>query len=443
MILSDLLGKTFDCECGRTHTVPTEHFIYRKDAIEQLPKIAAHYVDSENYLLLADLRTYEAAGRQVETVLAQSGASVQILIVPDSQGDSPVTDDTTLAYILEKLPSVEGYIAVGSGVINDLTKWVAHENQKPYFTVPTAASMNGYASANVSATIKDLKMLFLAQACKGVFAVPEIIENAPFDLTTSGLGDVVAKSVSSADWKLNQFLFDEYYCQFSVDLLKDLEPVYLNHSDKIKSRDTDAIRALFEALFYSSVAMTITGTSSPASGGEHLFSHTLDMISATKGKKHDFHGRQVGVGTILSAALYEKVLAVEIPVFKEVSREINTAFWGPFGETVQAEYRKKQVKFESAEMKLSNVETWNRLRSILRNNLLPARKLKECLKQAGAAHRAQDIRIDGHGTDSKTLLQIWLHANQMRSRFTILDLAVMMGIMPDAAEPILNEWVKA
>ena len=441
MNLADLLGKTFECECGRTHTVPTEHFIYGADAIHRLPEIAAHYVVKPNYLILADTRTYEIAGCLVEAELKQAGASVNTLIVPDTNGESPVTDDTTFNDIQSHSPAVDGYIAVGSGVINDLTKWVAYERQKPFFTVPTAASMNGYASANVSATINDLKMLFLAQACKGVFAVPEIIEKAPFELTTSGLGDVVAKSVSSADWKLNQFLFGEYYCQFSVDLLKDLEPVYLNHPQKIKSRDATAMRALLEALFYSSVAMTITGTSSPASGGEHLFSHTLDMISASKGTKHDLHGRQVGVGTILSAALYERVLAMNTPVFKEFSDAINEDFWGLLRDIIQPEYSKKQEKYESAARSLSKPETWNQLRSSLRPNLLPAQRIKACLKQAGAGHRVQDIRIDDQSIDSETLKQMWVHAHQMRSRFTILDLAVMLGIMPDMADQILNEWI--
>jgi len=443
MMLSDLLGKTFDCECGRSHTIPTEHFFYSDDAIQRLPDIVARYATSPEYAVLADVRTYEVAGRQVEVELKQAGASVHTLIVPDSQGESPITDDSTLAFVLKNTPSVEAFIAAGSGVINDLTKWAAHERQKPYFTVPTAASMNGYASANVSATIKGLKVLFLTEACKGVFAVPQIIKDAPFELTASGLGDVVAKPVSSADWKLNQFLFDEYYCQFSVDLLKDLEPVYLNHPQDIKKREPAAIQALFEALFYSSVAMTITGTSSPASGGEHLFSHTLDMLSVAEGRKHDYHGRQVGLGTILSAALYERVLAIENPIFKKTPEEINPGFWGSLAETIAEEYRQKLPKFEIAARKLSNKQNWDNLRSILQENLLPAEKIKQCLKLAGAAHRAQDIRIDDRAAEVEKLLQIWIHANQMRARFTILDLAAMLGVMPDAAGQVMSDWGQA
>jgi len=232
---SGILGKSFICECGRKHVVPTKHFMYRSDAIECLPQLAGQYVSSPDYLILADKRTYEAAGCIIEKTLKDRRATVRHFIVPDCQGESPVTDDETKEFIENQAPRAEAYIAAGSGVINDLTKWIAYERKKPFLTVATAASMNGYASANVSASIDGLKVLFLAQACKGVFAIPEIIENAPFELTSSGLGDVIAKPVSSADWKLNQFLFNEYYCQFSVDLLKNLEPVYLEHPEKIQS----------------------------------------------------------------------------------------------------------------------------------------------------------------------------------------------------------------
>lgn len=45
--------------------------------------------------------------------------------------------------------------------------------------------------------------------------------------------------------------------------------------------------------------MQNTGTSSPASGGEHFISNTLCMVAVRDGKKHDLHGRQVGVSSIL------------------------------------------------------------------------------------------------------------------------------------------------
>ncbi len=361
----DLLGNSFDCLCGRHHRVPTKYFCYGKDALNSLQQTAASITKGPNYLILADSRTYEAAGGIVEEKLKQGNARVSHFIVPEDNGESPSADDKTRDLILREAPSADLYIAVGSGVINDLVKWVAYLQKKPYITVATAASMNGYASANVAATVDGLKVLFHANACEAVFADPEIISNAPAELTASGLGDVLAKSVSSADWKLNQFLFDEYYCQFSVDLLKDLEPIYLENPTKIKDNDEKAIKALFEALFYSSIAMTITGTSSPASGGEHLISHTLDMVAGRDGRKHDLHGRQVGVASILMAALYEKVMSIEKPVFAEVPPSIDTEFWGNLSPVVEKEYVKKLPKFAQTVSYLSKDDNWNRLRSII------------------------------------------------------------------------------
>jgi glycerol-1-phosphate dehydrogenase [NAD(P)+] len=439
--LHNLLGTSFDCECGRRHTVPTEHFLLDPEAVERMADAASTCVPYPEYLVVADERTYDVAGRAIEDALKKRDATVSRLIVPDRDGQSPVTDDKTRDWILSRAPSTEMYVAVGSGVINDLTKWVAHERNKPFMTLATAASMNGYASANVSATVEGLKVLFHARAGKGVFGVPAVIENAPFVLTASGLGDVVAKSVSSADWRLNEFLFDEYYCQFSVDLLKDLEPVYLNHPEKIRKRDPEAIGALFRALFWSSIAMTITGTSAPASGGEHLVSHTLDMYSAAKGRRHDLHGRQVGVGTILSAALYERILQIERPEVKRIPSDVDRSFWGPLADVVQAEYEKKRPKLDLAAQKLATPRAWDTLRALVKKNLLSPRKLKNCLQQAGAAHRVSDLRIDDESIAPELFLQVWKNARQMRERFTVLDLAFLLGVLPEQGEDILSEWV--
>lgn len=437
----DLLGTSFECACGRHHDVPTKQLFYGNDALTDLPSFAESVSESKTCLVIADVRTYEVAGRRVEEVLKKNGANVQHLILPDNGGESPVTDDKTRDFILAHAPAADLILAVGSGVINDLGKWLAYLRQKPYLSIATAASMNGYASANVSATIDGLKVLFHADACQAVFALPDIIEQAPFELTTSGLGDVLAKPVSSADWRLNQFLFDEYYCQFSVDLLKDLEPVYLDNPHKIKAKEPAAIAALFKALFFSSVAMTITGTSSPASGGEHLISHTIDMLAGRDGDKHDFHGRQVGVGSIFAAALYEKVLAIEKPIFREIPDQINPQFWGSLSPIIEKEYLKKRPKLELAVEKLSIITNWQELKSILKQNLIPAVKLKNCLKSAGAAHRIRDIRYNDQEINRDLFLAVLKNAHQMRERFTILDLAALLGIMPDQVEQLVSEWI--
>lgn len=436
-----LLGASFDCPCGRHHAVPTEHLIYTAAAFQKLPEIAKEITDGSQYLIIADTRTFEVAGKGVASALKSANIEASCFIVPDGHGGTPATDDYTRDLILAETAPADLYISVGSGVINDLVKWIAFLRKKPYIAVATAASMNGYGSANVAATIDGLKVLFPAAAPKAVFVQPDILLGAPYELTAAGLGDVLAKPVSSADWKLNQFLFNDYYCQFAVDLLKDLEPVYLENPTKILELDAKGFQALFHALFYSSIAMTVTGTSSPASGGEHLISHTLDILAGRDDCSHDLHGRQVGVSSILMAALYERILAIDRPRFVEPPEQVDPQFWGSLTDVVAPEYEKKRARMKEVTELLSQPQKWQSLKAVLRANLIAPVRLKQCLQQAGAAHIFSDIRYNSKPLRRETFMAVVCHANQMRDRFTILDMGVLLDIIPKSIGGIIDSWV--
>ena len=212
MELTELLGSSFECRCGKRHAVPTEELLYREDALGSITRFIATYSSENSCLIIADARTYDVAGREIETVCAAGGARCGHFIVPDLAGESPVADDKTRDLLLEQTSGHDFLIALGSGVINDLVKWVAFLQSKPYIVVATAASMNGYASANVAATVDGIKVLFHAAPPKAVFAVPNIIREAPYELTAAGLGDVLARPVSSADCSMNHFFFGDYFC---------------------------------------------------------------------------------------------------------------------------------------------------------------------------------------------------------------------------------------
>ena len=90
-------------------------------------------------------------------------------------------DDVTCRALVEQLRPMRPdlVVAVGSGVINDLCKWASFQLKIPYVVVATAASMNGYSSANVAPTIAGVKMLIEARPPLAVVAEPAVIEQAP------------------------------------------------------------------------------------------------------------------------------------------------------------------------------------------------------------------------------------------------------------------------
>ncbi|MCP4612363.1 MAG: sn-glycerol-1-phosphate dehydrogenase [Planctomycetes bacterium] len=436
MNLDKLLDTTFACECGRSHKVPIKNITYSEDALAHLPKVLSSFVNGSRIILVADQRTFDILGRHARDTLEEKGFSVHQIIVPDAVHGSPVCDDTTHNWLNEQFPPADIALAVGSGVINDLTKWSAFEHDLPYAVFATAATMNGYTAANVAPTIKGVKSLIRARAPLAVFALPSVIIYAPSDLTAAGLGDTIAKPLSTADWLFNNIFCEENFCRYCSELINSLEAYYFNHSEDIMTRQPPAIEALLNALLYSGIAMTIIGTSAPASGGEHLLSHTLDMMSSIDGVPHDLHGRQVGLGTIFSAALYERIFKIEIPKLHSSPNDIDSTFWSGLAENVHQQYDLKKPALKTIHEKLTDTETWQKFISAAHQQVRSPSEIKNCLKTAGAAHTFADIECS-----RERLLSAVLHMHEIRKRPTIIDLAWILGILPDSADEIIDAWL--
>ncbi len=432
----ELLDRTFDCECGRSHSVPIRELIYAQDALERLPEVLGSLVDGRRIVVIADERTWEVAGRRAHDILNRSRWSVRDIVMPDTGRGGPVCDDTTRDRLAARLPPADIALAVGSGVINDLTKWVAFDRGLPYAVMATAASMNGYTAANVAPTLRGVKTLIRARAPLAVLAVPSITVGAPFELTSAGFGDVIAKPVSSADWLFNHVFFGEHYCRYCSEIFSELEPYYLERPADVKGREPAAIEALFKALLYSGIAMTIMGTSAPASGGEHLLSHTLDMISSVDGVPHDLHGRQVGLGTLFASALYERIFQMENLVCSPMPADIDSGFWGPLAANVREQYQAKKPMLKIMAEKLADGKTWGAFLAACHGKVRPPEKIKSCLQAAGAAHTFAVI-----GCSRERFLAAVLHMHEIRQRVTVVDLAWLLGILPAAAGRIVDDWL--
>ncbi len=432
----EIFGRTFSCECGRTHGIDPREVLYAADALEKLPAICARATSGRRAAVLMDVRTREAAGSNVCAALATGGWQVIEQLVPDpAEGRSPVCDDVTKDRMSDAVRASDLVVSVGAGVLTDLGRWIAAENALAFVSFATAASMNGYTSPHAAAMVKGIRVLEKAHPPYAVVADPDVIRHAPYELTAAGLGDILARPVSANDWYLTHLLFDDYYCDRAANLINDIEPAYMQHAQELKARSPETIETLFRGLLVAGVAMTMAGSSAPCSGGEHLISHTLDMMSTLDGTEHDLHGRQVGVGTVLASELYRRVLALESPTFVEPSGLTDRAFWGDVALGVQDQYENKVPRLWLAVQKLAQWNTWDNLRERLSSRVREPETTSDCLSKAGAAWRAEHI-----GCSRERLLSAFLHAHEMRTRFTILDLARLVGIMPHAAREIVETW---
>ncbi len=436
MLVEDLIGNEIRCAYeGRLPSIP-KHFFLSEDAPLHLAQALASELGPRRACVLFDERTRRAAGAPCLHALAAEGFEAREMLVPDRDGASPVCDDHTLRWLLARMPSTDVIVAVGSGVINDLAKWAAATLDVPYAVLATASSMNGYTSANVAPTVEGVKSLVPGKAARAVAAAPSVLGAAPYRMTTAGFGDLIAKPVSTADWVVSQHLTDEPFSAALAALADRPDGTLFARPEGLAQGDPASVRALFEALVLSGCAMTLHGSSLPASGGEHVISHTLDMMSAADGTPHDLHGRQVGVATIVVAALWQRLMEMQAPVFEPVLPPLEASIWGAAAPAVQRQHEAKEVVLRMACERLSLSGYWDGVREAVRPHLRPPAWVKDRLHRANGATRLSHI-----GCSRARFLTALRHGSAMRTRLTCLDLVRMAGLPPEQEESIVDTWV--
>lgn len=188
-------------------------------------------------------------------------------------------------------------VGIGGGRSVDTAKMIAYNLDKPFVSVPTAASHDGMASPFVS-IVGDKPHSIVASAPLGVFVDIDIIRKAPPKLLASGCGDLIANIIAVKDWQLGHEKTGEYYGRYSADLALMSAKIVMENSSYYAKNGLD-VRIIVEALISAGVASCIAGSSRPCSGAEHLFSHALDKIAPGKG----LHGEKCGIGSIMMAKL--------------------------------------------------------------------------------------------------------------------------------------------
>ena len=182
------------------------------------------------------------------------------------------------------------------------------------------------------------------------------------------------------------------------------------------------------------------GTSIPASGGEHLLSHTLDMMAEVRGESHDLHGRQVGIGTVLSAALFERVLAIESPVLRDLPPEVDEAVLdravGRLGGA--GAVRGQEAATGALREKIAQPGRLGSAQDTGGGRGEEPGDDPRLAARAGGATCAADI-----GCSRERLRSAILHMHEIRKRFTIIDLAWLTGVMPAAVDDIIDEWLES
>jgi len=247
---------------------------------------------SKRISLISGTNVTKIIQKKIESSLKSS----KIKFVWHMSGNNTISAINTIQKDVKKDQS-DLIVGIGGGRSVDTAKMIAYNLDKPFVSVPTAASHDGMASPFVS-IVGDKPHSIVASAPLGVFVDIDIIRKAPPKLLASGCGDLIANIIAVKDWRLGHEKTGEYYGRYSADLALMSAKIVMENSSYYAKNGLD-VRVIVEALISAGVASCIAGSSRPCSGAEHLFSHALDKIAPGKG----LHGEKCGIGSIMMAKL--------------------------------------------------------------------------------------------------------------------------------------------
>lgn len=433
----------FICSCGKEHKTALRHIAIGKGTVEQVPD----WINEKGYskvFLLADETTHQVAGEMVQNLLEKANIPYQYYIIPQKE---VVPEESVLGGILMHFhPNCDVVIGVGSGTINDISRFISFQTGKPYGIVATAPSMDGYASTVAPLITSNLKTTYEAQVPSAIFGDTLILQTAPENMIAAGFGDILGKYTCLCDWKLSAIVNDEYYCPVVNGMMEEALKRTIDCKDKIKEKDPEAMQDLMEALVLAGIAMSYAGNSRPASGCEHHLSHFWEMNFLFTGKKAILHGTKVGLGTILALTLYKKALKESfdfevilkeavLPMDAAWEKEIERAFDKAAPEIIALEKKVHKNAPEKRNVRVKAYESHRDEIQALIEKLPSPQEIAALLKEVGGVTRPQEI-----GLERQVVVDSILYAKEVRDRYTFLQYLWDTNKLAAYAEEVAKEY---
>lgn len=422
------------CACGKAHSFSAQVLV-GSGVIARIPEILSRYGAKKVYLL-SDINTWQAAAGGVHKIITDSG----IQCVSHCFADKALEPDEHAvgSAVMHFAWDCDLVMGVGSGVINDIGKIVAAVSHRPYIIVGTAPSMDGYASATSSMTRDGLKISLPTKGADVIIGDTDILCQAPLRLMKAGLGDMVAKYVSICEWRVANIITGEYYCEQIAQLVRQALAQCVSQADGLLRREEGAVRAVFEGLVISGVAMNYAGLSRPASGVEHYISHCLDMRFVEFGTPMELHGIQCAIGTRVAVELYEKLKEVKPDRQKALDyvaafdydcwAQQLRGFLGKGAESMIA-LEKTEKKYDAQRHKTrleSIIKNWDRILQVISQELPTKEALDALLDKIQSPKTLPEI-----GNDQQLLPMILRCTKDIRDKYVLSRLCWDLGILEE------------
>ncbi len=432
--------KAVGCSCGREHVAYVDEVLIGKGVMGHIPALLEKY-GSRRPFLLADINTWKAAGVALAELLDQKKTPYSRYVFPQQhlEPDEKAVGSAVMHYD----NTCDLIIGIGSGVINDIGKILSSITGHKYIILATAPSMDGYASGTSSMAMDGVKVSLNSRCADVIVGDTDILCKAPEHMLSAGLGDMLAKYVSIAEWRIAHLITGEYYCEEVAKLIRRAVKACTDNAQALLHREPEAVEAVFRGLVIGGLAMAYAGVSRPASGVEHYFSHVWDMRALEFGLEAQSHGIQCAAATYVAAKLYERIKNippdwekaheyVESFDYNDWSRQLKEFLGTSADAMIALEAKEGKYRKDTHRARFDRIrENWENILDILHQELPEPEEIGKLLDTLKIPRDPASF-----GVDTQCLRQTFRATKDIRDKYVLSRLAWDLGVLEELCQSI-------
>ena len=429
------LHGTFPCSCSKgSHQIQTENVYVGPNSLHALAEDIQKRDISGSVTVICDETTYNLRGKAILELLEQLGITARSCLITGSELHA---DARLLGSVLLRTDeNTSLLIAVGGGTLNDTARYISCRLHIPYIIYGTVASMDGFASTVSPILIDGFKRTYSAVHPVSVICDVEAMAQAPRQMTAAGLGDILGKYTALSDWTLSGYVNGEEKCPGIMNMMARAVEDCEKAAPGLETGDPAAVTKLAEALVLSGLAMQMYGNSRPASGCEHHVAHFWEMIHIARGQGSHFHGDKVGVAELLVLDFYRRFFDHIRPVkpvdMEQYQAQTRKAFGSLYEEVLRETGSAQEVPFEIQHE--NTIRHWAEIKAMADSITAKAFSIREMIDRCGGPVTPAQV-----GATPEDVRNALCYALNVRTRFTVLRLALRWGVLFDIVDEMMED----
>ncbi len=440
----ELLKKhSFDCSCGKKHQMNIDEVIVGSNLLEKIPEIVKNHDMGNKVFVVMDHMIYELYGEKIENSLKNAEFDITMNVFEDK---TVLPNEMALARMLITVAEgTQWILAIGSGAVTDLSRYLSYKMDIPYVSVPTAASMDGYTADSSLLLLNGLKQTCKATYPKIIIGDTSVLKGTPQILLAAGFGDLTAKITAGADWELGHIVTGVNYCEEVEKIVMGAVDRAIAVADGLSKNDEVAAGTLFEGLMITGMPMHWTGLSQPLAGAEHHLTHFWGMKAVAAGRRPHMHGIEVAQGIVLIMQVYKEFLEKDfsnIDVDAVVAAQTNKQAWeeeikqhfgssasSVFEENTAMAFDKQNVRSEVTFL----LEHMDEIKQRVSAHLKPYENIAELLKKVGCITSPSELNLS-----QEEVKESLCYAHFVRKKYTILRMLSRLGCLEEIADKVIS-----